>query len=319
MDIRQLRYFVTVAGHENFSKAAQQLRIAQPALSRRIRLLEEELGVRLFERHLRGATLTPEGRALMERAQFLLRSFDQIGSDVSASRAQAGGPVTVGMTPNFAMMVGAQLAREVQDSFPDAQLKIAEAYSPELRDRLMGGGIDIAVLSGSAPVPPGTIAVEPLFEDRLCLVGPAGDPLLAPLLARGEVAVRQLRGLPLILTGMSSAGIRNELETLASKRRIPLDAVVEVDSIGLATRMIHLGMGYTIYVASGVADDPSLAAVPISGLWLQRSLGWPVNRPLSRIASAVLPLVRANLLALVKSGAWKGARLLRGRKSTART
>jgi len=314
MDIRQLRYFVTVAGHENFSKAAQQLRIAQPALSRRIRLLEEELGVRLFERHLRGATLTPEGRALMERAQFLLRSFDQIGSDVSAGRVQAGGPVTVGMTPNFAMMVGAQLAREVRESFPDAQLKIAEAYSPELRDRLLNGGVDIAVLSGSAPVPPGTIAVEPLFEDRLCLVGPAGDPVLA----RGEVAVRQLRGLPLILTGMSSAGIRNELETLASKRRIPLNAVVEVDSIGLATRMIHFGMGYTIYVASGVADDPSLAAVPISGLWLQRSLGWPVNRPLSRIASAVLPLVRANLLTLVKSGAWKGARLLRGRKSTPR-
>ena len=315
MDIRQLKYFATVAGHENFSKAAQQLRIAQPALSRRIRLLEEELGVRLFERHLRGATLTTEGRALLERAQFLLRSFDQIESDIRAGLGHAGGPVAVGMTPNFAMMVGAALAREVRATFPEAQLKIVEAYSPDLRDRLMGGSIDIAVLSGSAPVPAGTIAVEPLFEDRLCLVGPAGDPLLAPLLARGEVAVRQLRGLPLILTGMSSAGIRNELEMLASKRRIPLNTVVEVDSIGLATRMIELGMGYTIYVASGVAHDPALAAVPISGLWLQRSLGWPVNRPLSRVASGVLPLVRARLLALVKSGAWKGARLLRTRRT----
>jgi LysR family nitrogen assimilation transcriptional regulator len=307
MDIRHLKYFVTVAAHENFSKAAQQLRIAQPALSRRIRMLEEELGVRLFERHLRGATLTPEGRALRERAQYLLRSFEQIEIDIRAERAPISGPVVVGMTPNFGMMVGAQLAREVRDRYPGVRLNLVEAYSPELRDRLLSGSVDIAVLSGSAPAPAGSFAVEPLFEDRLCLVGRAGDPLLK----KGEIAVRQLRGLPLILTGMSSAGIRNEIETLAARRRVPLDVQFEVGSIALATQMIRLDMGYTVYVASGVAHDATLAALPITGLWLQRSLAWPVNRPLSRAAGVVLPLVRERLLAAVTSGAWKGARLLR--------
>lgn len=306
MDIRQLRYFVAVASHENFSKAAQQLYIAQPALSRSMRALEEELGVRLFERHMRGATLTPEGRQLLDRAAFMLRSFEEIRAEIGRGQATPSGPLVVGMTPNFALMVGAEVASRIRQRFPGAQLRIVEAYSPALRDQLRGGGLDIAILSGGEPATRDGIAFESLFEDRLCLVGKAGDPLLA----KAEIPPEALNQLPLILTGMSSAGIRNELEMLASRRRLALDVVVEVGSVGLATQMIHRGIGYTIYVEAGIAHDPSLASAPVRGLWLRRSLGWPVNRPLSRLAGEALPLVRKLLLEKVRSGGWKGARLL---------
>jgi LysR family nitrogen assimilation transcriptional regulator len=312
MDLRQLKYFVAVAEQENFSRAAQQLYVAQSALSRRMRDLEDELGVRLFDRHLRGAALTAEGRELLERARYLLRSFAQLKSDLAEPRAQPFGPVGVGMTPNFGAVVGAAFAREVVAAFPDARLRVVEAYSPELREMVRSGTIDMAVLSGNAPVPVPSLAVEPLFEDRLCLVGLARDPLLK----RSEIGIQQLRGLPLILTGMSSAGIRNEVEAQASRKRVALDVRVEVASIGLATQMIRLGMGYTVYVAAGVAHESDLAAVPITGLWLQRSLAWPLDRPMSRLGGEVLALLRRHLAELVAGGGWRGARpLRRGRKA----
>jgi LysR family nitrogen assimilation transcriptional regulator len=316
MDLRQLKYFVAIAEHENFSRAAQQLYVAQSALSRRMRDLEEELGVRLFDRHLRGAALTPEGRTLLERARYLLRSFDQIHSDLGEQTTLPRGPVSVGMTPNFAAVVGAALAHRVRQRFPDAHLRIVEAFSPELRDMLRNGAIDMAVVSGTAPAPVNTLAVEPLFEDRLCLVGLAADPVMQ----RSDIGIHQMKGLPLILTGMSSAGVRNEVEALASRRRVALNVVVEAGSIGLATQMIRLGMGYTVYVGAGVAQERDLAAIPISGLWLQRSLAWPLERPMSRLGGEVLAMVRAHLAGLVERGEWRGARAIpKARAAQART
>ncbi len=310
VDLRQLKYFVVIAEHENFSRAAQQLYVAQSALSRRMRDLEEELGVRLFERHLRGAALTSEGRDLLNRARYLLRGFEQLRSDLGDQRSQPFGPVAVGMTPNFAATIGGPFAAAVCARYPGARLRLEEAYSPELRDQLLSGAIDIALLSGNPPVPVPAIAVEPLFEDRLCLVGRAGDPLLA----RGEVTIQQLRGLPLILTGMSSAGTRNELESLARRKRVDLDVKVEVATFGLAVQMIRLGLGYTVYVGSGVAKDADLAVVPIQGLWLNRSLAWPLQRPISRLAGEVLVLLRTQLAELVASDGWLGARPLHGKR-----
>jgi LysR family nitrogen assimilation transcriptional regulator len=305
MDIRQLRYFVTVANHENFSKAAQQLFIAQPALSRSIRALEEELEVQLFERHLRGATLTPEGRELLERSNFLLRSFDQIKSDIKDGATIASGPVVIGMTPNFSMVAGVPIAHEVLRRFPHAELKIVEAYSPELRDKLRDGGVDMALLSGSAPSSTPALAVEHLFQDRLCLIGRQGDPLLA----QASLTIRQLAGLPLVLSGISVAGILNELESQARRRRMSIEVVAEVNSFRLAAQMTLAGMGYTVYSASGLTGPQAmagLAAVPIEDLWLQRSLAWPLNRPLSRLSGEVLALVREVLDSLVGDDQWPG-------------
>lgn len=306
MDLRQLKYFVAIAEQENFSRAAQQLYVAQSALSRRMRDLEEELGVRLFDRHLRGAALTPEGRDLLERARYLLRSFEQLRSDLTEQHGIPFGPVAVGMTPNFAAVAGAAFAHQVRSRYPEARLRVVEAYSPELRELVRTGVVDMAVLSGNAPAPVSQLAVEPLFQDRLCLVGLKSDPLLR----RSDLDIRHLRDLPLILTGMSSAGVRNEIEALASRKRIALNVVVEVASIGLATQMIRLGMGYTVYVAAGVAHEKDLAAAPIAGLWLPRSLAWPLERPMSRLGGEVLALLREHLLDLVRTGGWHGARLM---------
>lgn len=309
MDIRQLRYFLDVASHENLSKAAQHLHIAQPALSRSMRMLEEELGVQLFERHLRGMTLTPEGRALLERATFLVRSFDQVKTDIQTDITPTRGTVIIGMTSNYALMMAADLTRRILDAHPGSTLKIVEAFSPSLRDMLRDRSIDIAIFSGDVPTPAQAIANEVLFEDQLCLIGRADDPLLDA----ASVPLEKLAELPLVMTGMLSAGVRHEVEVMASRRRMPLNVVVEVGSFALAAQMIQQKLGYTVYVASGVDSvktDFPLKAVPIEHIWLRRSLAWAVDRPMSRLAAAVLPLVRSHLIDMVKAGQWQGARLI---------
>jgi LysR family nitrogen assimilation transcriptional regulator len=309
LDIRQLRYFVAIATFENFSKAAQQLHVAQSALSRQIKVLEEELGVTLFERHLRGATLTPEGLELRKRAQHLLRIFDQVKEDVAGVTGDPSGSVVVGLNPQVSNSAGAQLVQQFLREYPRGEFKFVEALSPRLQEMVSAGDVDIAVLSGRSPTEIPQVAIEPLFEDQACLIGKADDPLLQ----RPEIPIQSLRSLPLILHGLR-AGIRNELEILANKKRVPLNVVVEVESTSIAKQLIREGMGYGVayallHLGAGVGDR-RLAAVPISGLWMQRSLAWAIDRPLSPLAGQVLRSLRATMIALVESGGWRTARKL---------
>ena len=107
MDLRQLRYFVALATQQHYGKAAAVLHVTQPALSRQIRLLEDELGVQLFERHARGAAPTDEAHLLLERAVFLLRYAEQIKADLLARQSAPRGPVAIGLSPGLAHRVGA--------------------------------------------------------------------------------------------------------------------------------------------------------------------------------------------------------------------
>src|ERR1700754_2803737 len=124
MDLRQLRYFVVLATQQHFGRASTILHVAQPALSRQIRLLEEELGVQLFERHARGATPTEEALFLLERASFLLRYAEQMKQDMTARQRDPRGPVAVGLSPGLALLLAVPLTRAVHQRLPEVRLRI---------------------------------------------------------------------------------------------------------------------------------------------------------------------------------------------------
>src|ERR1700712_5657051 len=123
MDLRQLRYFVALATQQHYGKAAGVLHVTQPALSRQIRLLEEELGVQLFERHARGAAPTEEARLLLDRALFLLRYAEQTKSDLLARQTEPRGPVAIAMSPGLAQQLTVALTQAVLRQFPDVRLR----------------------------------------------------------------------------------------------------------------------------------------------------------------------------------------------------
>src|SRR5687767_12483832 len=111
MELRQLRTFLVVAETGSLSRAAGRLRIAQPALSRQIRMLEEEVGTELFQRHARGMALSEAGEVLIAHARGALRELDQAKSDLSALAGQVSGKVAIGLLPSVSDLMTGAFAR----------------------------------------------------------------------------------------------------------------------------------------------------------------------------------------------------------------
>jgi LysR family nitrogen assimilation transcriptional regulator len=304
MDLRQLRYFCAVVQHGHFGRAAAAVGLSQPALTRQVKLLEEELGVALLRRHRRGAAATPEGELLYERAQFALRHLAQARHDLTALRREASGPVSLGLSPALAAMLGAPVAMELARRWPGVRLNIVEDWAPRLQEMLLDGQLDLAILNG--PVPRGGLRLVPALEEALCLVGPAEHPLLA---GGAPLPVARLAGVPLILAGVPRAGVRLELESAAAREGVALDVRAEVGTFGVALGMVRAGLGLTVHMAAATVGAAGIAAVPLDGLWLRRWRAMATGRPRSRAVvetERVLRDVVARLLAT--PGAWPGAR-----------
>jgi LysR family nitrogen assimilation transcriptional regulator len=307
MELRQLRYFKTLALHQHFGRAAQVLHIAQPALSRQIQLLEAELGVRLVNRHSRGAALTAEGNLLLERATFLVRFMDQIKLDIVALQASLRGPVVIGLPVALARMVVPPLVSRMRDRYPDVNLRVHESFLPALCEALEKGTIDFAVLSGPVVATP-LIHLTPLLNDKICAVARCDDSSLPP----ASISVAALQGVPLILTGVQSAGVRLALDRAADLARVKLNVVVEVETAAVAARLVQDGVGWTVHYAAAVASEiaaGTLRAVPIDGLILQRYLARPVLHVTSQAAVAMIALFQETVSALIHSGQWPLAEL----------
>ena len=193
MELRHLRYFVTVASELHFARAAQRLFISQPALSQQIRSLEAELGLTLLERNRRGVRLTPEGAAFLVEARAVVQQADHA---VAVARALAEG-ATGHLRLSYVVTVPGGLAervvREYQRRYPGVGITAASGTTAQNVERLRGGEIDVAY-------------VHTPFEDAggLAWVEIAAQPLVValpsahPLSRRRRVRREQLAGVPLV-------------------------------------------------------------------------------------------------------------------------
>lgn len=301
MDLRQLRYFVVLANQRHFGRAASVLHVAQPALTRQIRLLEEELGVQLFVRHSRGAAPTEEAEYLLERASFLLRYAEQLKQDMIALQHRPSGPIVVGVSPGLAITLAVPLTRAVHQRLPQVRLRFVEAFAPTLHDMLLGGQVDLAILNG--PVPLNHLQSYPFVTEKLCLICLPGERRI-----KGPtVSLEQLAGLPLIMTGVAKSGIRLELEASAAHAGLHLNPVVEVETIEVAKRLVRDKVGVTVHFAAAVLDDIEagrLAAYPIAGLHLRRILAHPSDRPPSRATQELVGMLGEVAAQLLRAGRW---------------
>ncbi|MFJ4291398.1 LysR substrate-binding domain-containing protein [Cupriavidus sp. NPDC089707] len=307
MDLRQLRYFKVLATLQHFGRASAALHIAQPALSRQIRLLEEELGVRLVERHVRGATPTPEGLVLLDRASFLLRYADQVKIDIADLAASPRGLVAVGLTPALAPLLFIPLAEALRRRYPDIRLRLVESFAPALQDALRQGTLDVGLLSG--PISSAGVSVMPLVAESLCAIGPYGDTSLG----EGPVDIRQLQQVPIVLAGVPKSGVRLALEALATQHDVALQVTMEVESIEVARRLVARGFGWTVHFAAAIREDlqaGQLRAQPIRGLELHRLIGYASAHPPSRATLAVIETLKQIASDLAGTDQWPHSRLL---------
>ena len=184
--LRHLRYFVAVAEELHFGRAAARLHMAQPPLSQRIRGLERELGVRLFDRTSRRVELTPAGRLLLDEARGLLARADALTATMERLRGGELGELRAGVPPEIGASVLAELLTSFRAAGPDVRLELREATTGEQLEGLAAGELDVGVVRH--PVRLGSLERGPsLAKDVGVLLAAHGAP-------DGEVELSALAG-----------------------------------------------------------------------------------------------------------------------------
>lgn len=304
MEISQLRTLIYVAELGSLSKAADRLHIAQPALSRQVRLLEEELGVRLFDRHGRGMVVTDAGQDVLRHAQRVMAELEEIRATVSDEDAPLRGHVSIGMPPTVADILSEPLVAAFSDNHPEATLRIVSAYSGYLLDWMHRGEIDASILYD--PKTARSLRVHPLLEEVLFLIGPPGAGLSQDV----PVDYGDLKGVRLLLPS-ANHGLRIILDRCAAERDFALSVPVEADSYATLKGLVRGGHGQTILPLAPIHRDLAigdLCAAPLQNPVPMRRLvlAFPADRPATRLARFAGQILARCVSQMVKDALWSG-------------
>ena len=175
MELRHLRYFVAVAELGSVSRAAERLFIAQPPLSKQIKQLEEEVGVKLLLRYPRGVRLTEAGAAFLIEARDLLARSERAKKTARHTNSLQGGAVRIGYVPSAGHVVLPRFLDELRRMRPEAEIDVQELITPQQVQALCAGEIDVGL--ARAPVNSARIVVAAELEDPFCLAVPLRHPL----------------------------------------------------------------------------------------------------------------------------------------------
>ena len=293
VDLKRVEYFVCVAKLGSFSKAAQMLKLTQPAISRHIQALEQELRVRLLYRTTRGVVPTEAGAVLLSQGEALLVDAQRIRNALEGMGQTPSGAVAIGMPPTIAPALAPLTIDACKKAYPHISLHVIEGFSVFLEESLRLGKIDLAVLSRNSEFV--DLQITPLAEDEMVLVGAANS-----MPGMKEVSLASVCNLPLII----SRGFRPILDQRTRAHDIVLNYVMELDSITLTKGMIMRGGQFSIlpYV---VVDDEACAGlvdvVRIVDPVVTREIVLGVNprRPTTVALELVRKVVQAQIKKLV--------------------
>src|SRR5919197_138269 len=298
VELHQLRYFVAVAEQRHFTKAARALRIAQPSVSRAIRVLEEELGVPLFHRMKGNVALTGAGEVLLPWARRVLADVDGAASEVRELADLRRGRLAVGATPSLTTTVLPPALARFHERFPGIDLALREAGSRDLVRELEQGALDVALVI--LPVRHEMLETAPLLREEL-VVAVAPDH---PFAARKQIAIADLKGVPLV---MFRDGDDLRASTLAACRRAGFEPsfALEGGEMDGVLRCAAAGLGVAVVPSLVIEAGGALRAVRLAEP-ITRTIGFANRRDrrLSRAGREFVEMVRA----LVRGREWLRAR-----------
>ena len=308
MDFKQLRAFLTVSDTGNVTRAAELLNLVQPAVSRQLRLLEEDIGTELFDRERHGMVLTDAGKALLVYARRAMLELDRARAEIGGSVDGIGGLVTVGLLPSTCDLISSPLVSAVAAKYPGIQMRIAMGYAGTLRQWLETGEIDAALLYGVGRTP--TINAQPLLEEELWVVGAPG----AKLRRQKPVSLASLVGQPLILPS-GPHGIRTLVDHACAVSNVELTIAVETNAMSIQKSLVVGGHGLTILPPVAFADELArkrVSAAPLCDPKITRTivLALPANRVVGQHVRLAADLLVQCAKSAVHEGAWLDARWL---------
>jgi len=293
VDLKQLEYFVRVAELGSFTRAAIALDVAQPALSRQVRLLEVELRQSLLTRNGRGAAPTESGKLLLEHGRGILHQVERAREELGRVRGALAGRVAIGLPPSVAKVIAVPLIREFRQRMPEATLSISEGLSVGMQEALTTGRLDIALLYNASASP--DIELTPLLEEPLFLVqNRAGHP--APAKPR-PVALREIAGIPLVIPSRPNA-IRMLVEAEMANLGCRPEVALEIDGVAAILDLVADGAGSAILSRHAVATSGKPQAVtmrPIRNPSLRSKLTGAMSsqRPATLTQKAAFELIKS--------------------------
>ncbi|MBA8881460.1 LysR family transcriptional regulator [Phyllobacterium myrsinacearum] len=299
LDLLKLRYFAKIAELGSFTRASNELGVAQPALSLHMRALEEQLDVRLLNRMPRGVVATEAGQTLLSHAQAILRALEQAEAATKEQAEYPTGSVSLGILSSICPTLSIPVIEECSQRFPKIRLTISEGDSQTLRAAVDTRIHDLAVTLDGVAKP----TSSPLFEEMLYVVGPFGQ--FAPDAA---LTVEEALGLPLILPTRRH-GIRILLERQALMLGRELNIVREIEGVASTKAAIRAGLGLTILGRGAVhaeQESGTLSAIALTrpGLTRRLVLDTPVNHPPTRAVIEVQKILFAIIIKLGDEGHW---------------
>jgi LysR family nitrogen assimilation transcriptional regulator len=309
MELRELRNFMRVARAGSVSRAAAELRLAQPALSRQIKKLEHELGVSLFARHGRGVRLSAAGSLLLERAEAIADLVHQTSEEIKEDRATSRGRVALGVPPAAGRILIPTFVERFQQAWPRTTLHTREGVASSLQEWLLEKRIDVALLHNPPHLE--TLNISPLLTERMFVIGPP-PRRIKDKKHPASFRIRELGELPLILPNMAHTN-RRLVEHAALEHGVRLRIKIEVDSVVFAKALVERGLGYTILTYAAVQDEvlrKQLTIYPIARPKLLTHVTIVTLREqLPKLTQDASALLHEVCRSLVQNKTWAGAQL----------
>ncbi|HTH34250.1 MAG TPA: LysR substrate-binding domain-containing protein [Xanthobacteraceae bacterium] len=301
MNLRQLRYFVGIVQTGSLSRAAEQLHVAQSALSHHLASLEQELDRQLVVRGPKGIALTEAGSALYRHAEAILRQVESAKRDAMNAPNLPCGRVAIGFPVDWAGLFGFALFARMRRDYPQVLLHIVDGKSALLREHLLNGRFDAAVLFVDRPER--GLAVEPLVLEELFYISADQDTSAIPL---ADVAQR-----PLLVPGPGS-GTQRAAQHLFTEHGLTVTPVGEIDSLSAFRHAIASGIANGILPWAALYDggrEITLNYRRIADAKLTRPAALCFSEVAQRslAVEAVAHTLKDLVRELIESGTWQGA------------
>lgn len=248
MELDQLRYFLQVAERGNFTRAAEDLLISQPALSRSIQKLEEELGRPVFERKTRSVSLTDAGTLLQARSQQVLSILEDTKAEITDDGES--GRIRIGAIPTIAPFFLPDVLRQFSEEFPKANVIVQENTTDNLLKSCTQGEVDLAILA--LPIPAKYLEVEELFEEELFLVLPPEHPLVD----KESIKLADVEQLPFVLLDEAHC-LSENIVSFCRQRSFQPVSVEKTSQLATVQELVSLSHGVSMIPAMAKKIDQS--------------------------------------------------------------
>lgn len=287
MDTEALKTFIAVADSGSFSLAAEQLFLTQPAVSKRISLLEEQLNTRLFDRIGRQITLTEAGRKLLPHAQKIMQEIDASRREILDLGGEVSGQLSIAISHHIGLHRLPPVLKAYSQQYPKVALDIRFTDSEAAHESILHGGLELAVVTIAPKLDHKLHAIE-IWEDPLLFVTAHDHPLQH--VQKKAIALQDVaQHLAILPSDNTYTG--QLIETLFRKKQLRTDSLMRTNYLETIKMMVSIGLGWSVLPKTMLDDQISVVAV--SGAELKRSLGCVHHRDrtLSNAAKAFLELL----------------------------